>query len=349
MKILIDFNELAYIENNNNFFVYLFYLFFRQLRKIVSAAQISPPFHYKNKRFSAVSYKELGKTIRFDNDVANKLLGEHIKRLELHNRLSWMVYYFIAIAFSAVLLLLVGFLSPVLGLRTLGQDAGSGFITFVASFFSAFLAMRIASVLVDKHFADTLALISAIYLIVFLEKEDSLTAPEVRRKILDRMRTLRKYIILLARTFVNEDEVWLYQHMRKIENFVHEREYWVIAPQQQTSHELRNDFSFLLDILASGQYGRFEWNKDEIIPEAQKPRPADGIWTKLVRVVLTITPFLLLTVLYFVPEKIVEIGIDTTTIFSICIVWILVVADSYLQLGIVDRASGLAKTMKDLR
>jgi hypothetical protein len=282
MKIMIDFNELAHIERNDTFFLHLWRLFSNELRKIVAKTPILPPFRYKNRRFSSVSYKELGQSIRFNNENANKLLEEHRKRLDLHHKLSSVVYYSIAIAFSLFLLVMVGYLSPIFGLGAPGQNVASGIITTI----SAFLAMRIAVVLVDKHFADTLALISAIYLMVFLEKEENLTAPQTRRKILEKIRILRKNMVLLARTFVNEDDGWLYQHMMKMENFVRERESWVIAPREQTLHDLRRDFSFLLDILASGQYGRFEWNKDECIPEAQKSQHVDGFGTRLVRVLL---------------------------------------------------------------
>jgi hypothetical protein len=349
MKLIVDFSQLDYMYSRNQL-EHSLALIATALRGMVDVTPTIPPFRYRKKRlFSSMTYDELGKTIRFDDDSANIILEYHKKRLALQSTLSTMLYFAVAIIGSVILLVSFGYIAPIFGNRGIILNNFSSFITLTLAFISSFLAMRIAVLLVDKHFADTLSIVCTIYLNIYLEKEQTLSDPEARRRILDRIRILRKNIILLARTFADGTDLWPYQHMKHIENFVREREHWIIAPQKQTLEDLRKDFSYLLEILVTGEYGNFQWEKDEKVTEVQKQKPSEGFINKSVRFLLMIFPFILLIILYLSPDRITALGIDTNTVFLVSLAWILLIIDANLNLGIIERVTGLAKTMKDLR
>ena len=353
MKLVIDFEKLAYRKPKTSLDV-LVNFFLDPLREVLGVTPDIPPFNYRYKgikRFlRQVSYQELGKTICFDNEQANRTLSKHRLRLIVYNLLSISIHFSFLI-FSA---LLVGVVLYNFYITAQSFNMAipifivlTGFMTFGLSSVIALLSLRISSILVDRHFADTLALMSGIYLLVFLEKESSLSDPEVRRDIWERIRILRRNITLLSLTLSTANDPWPAIHFKQLENFVREREHWVIAPQAQTLDDLRRDFGSFVDMLVTGQYGDFTWDMSKV-PQTITPaerKPAE----KVIRFLAGSLPFVLLLILFLFPLQISAMGFDHNVVTLFLLGWLLLAIDSGLNLGLVERASGLAKTFKDLR
>lgn len=188
---------------------------------------------------------------------------------------------------------------------------------------------------------------SGIYLLVLLGKESDLSDPEVRRDILYRIRILRRNITLLSLTFSPVNVAWPTLHFKQLENFVRERECWTIAPQAQTLNDLRRDFGQFVEMLITGQYGDFTWDSEafqRITPAAVEKKPAE----KAIRFLAGILPFLLLLILFLFPAQISAIGFDHNAVTLFLLAWLLLAIDSGLNLGLMERVVGLAKTFKDL-
>lgn len=347
MKLVIDFDKLEYRKPRSSSDIFIDF-FLRPIRKIVGDTPILPPFVYRasNKK---MSYKELGKTIQFDHEQANQILVKHHVRLGARERLSASMYYPVALITPLILVVLFVVISQFLfKMDSFGLGVSSWILTIVSSILIGILALKIATILVDQHFADTLALLSGIYLLIILEKETSLADPEARRHILARIRTLRRSIVLLSLMYAKEDDLWSVVHFRQLENFVCERERWVLAPQSQTLDDLRRDFGQFVEMLVMGQFGNFAWDSEtfqRITPTVAERKPAE----KVIRFLAGILPFLLLLFLFLFPSQISAIGFDRNAVTLFLLAWLLLAIDSGLNLGLMERVSGLAKTFKDLR
>lgn len=356
MKLVIDFDKLTYRKPKGSLAVILDILI-NPMWEVIGATPDIPPFEYRYtgfkqlfyQLFKPISYKELGQTICFDDEQANQILLQHRPRLDVYNFLSAILYFSFLIVAAPVMLFSYFFILAQLTFNMQGLIFYilSNAMIFIVTISICILALKISIVLINRHFADTLALISGIYLLIFLEKESTLANPESRRDILHRIQTLRRNIVLLSAMFSNKNDTWPTAHFRKMEQFVSERERWAIAPQEQTLADLRQDFSAFLEILVTGEYGKFEWDDSEDLtlatPEAEQ-KPAE----RIARFLASILPFVLLLILFIFPAQIKAIGFDNNIVGLFLLAWLLLAIDSSLKLGMVERASAFAKTIKDL-
>jgi hypothetical protein len=353
MKLVIDFEKPEYLKPRTPLGIFL-NLFTNPLRDIIGFTPYMPPFLYRRTgikrllRDKWVSYKELGRAIRFDDEQANRALMKHLPRLGVHGFLSSSIYNLFTLALVVAELYILALAQTALKTNPLAFAALYGVMVFVLPLIIGLLALKISVVLLDRHFADTLALVSGIYLLIFLQKESSLADPEARRDILERMHILRRNIVLLSLMSSGANDSWPAAHFKRLEHFVREREHWVIAPQAQTLDDLRKDFGGFVEILVSGQYGNFAWSSFEDLQNASETaerKPAE----KIVRFLASILPFVLLVVLFIFPAQIKAIGFDNNLVALFLLTWLLLAIDSGLKLGMVERVGSLAKTLKDLR
>lgn len=349
MKLVIDFEKLAYRKPRGSFQIFANF-FWYPLLNIGGLTPTVPPFTYRRtgaKGYKKISYSELGQTIRFDDELANQALMKHQVRLDAYKALSSTLYWlFILLIFIALMYIIV-FLQQLFNPNLASDVLSQTIIVVISSFIIPLFALRISVILVERNFVDTLSLISGIYLLITLEKETNLADPEARRRILGRIRVLRRNMALFSLTSSGKNGIWVDIHFKQLENFVREREYWLLAPQAQTLDDLRRDFGKFVEMLVMGQYGDFAWDAAQI-PQIIAPverKPAE----KVIRFLAGGLPFVLLLILFLFPAQISAMGFDHNMVTLFLLAWLLLAIDSGLNLGLVERAGGLAKTFKDLR
>lgn len=323
-------------------------------RKVSLITLVNPPYKFKGfkKWFSILRFDQIGKTIRITPKTIEEGFIAHNERLKLYNLLSSTIYISTSIILVIIITATAALTSTTIQSEPLRSLFASSFniLSGILGLLVAVLSIRIAGLLLDKRFADSLILASSLYLVIDLQKHNSLSNPDYRRTLLQRIRVLRTNIVLLSQTFTassfgdNQEAVF---QLRSIEAFVRERENWVITPKKNTLELLRRDFDKLALLLISGQYGEF---KPKVRHKTKETIAVPATFTDRVMTALFfLFPYGILLVLYFKPEYIASLGLNITTTFLVAIVWILLTIDAHLKLGFVERAAGLAKTMKELR
>ena len=344
MKLLIDFTKMEYKEPQNNL-GYLAISFRLLLRDWIQSTPINPPLQYRGfiKKFKKISYKAFGREIRFDDEALNDILVAHAERLSMYDNLSVLISFL----FYALGFLLIIALSGYLQNMMLGTLLSMGFGLLVA-----ILSARIVEFLFSRHFADSLSAISGIYLFMELEKEVRLNDPYKRRDFLELCHYLKRNLILLSSTFSGrgaENDRRFYQRFEAMRAFVQNLEYEIVVSGEDTLAKLRQDFPAFLEVLITGQYGKFAVEQVPDVPQSATITQPKSALDNFLRLLVTVFPFILLAVLFFLPEKVVALGIDSNIVLLVSLAWILLVIDANLKLGIVERATSLMKTMKELR
>lgn len=344
MKLLIDFKKMEYKEHPNNL-GYLTRSMRLLIRNWIQSTPVNPPLRYRGfwGKFKRISYMDFGKEIRFDKDSLNTVLVSHANRLVVYDILSGFIYS-ILIVFSA----LGGAISWLYVRDSMWGGLLLAGLLIIIVIFSA----RIAEFLVARHFADSLAAISGIYLFMELEKDVRLNDPYKRRDLLELCHYLKRNLVLLASTFSGrgaENDRLFYQRFDAMKAFVQQFEHAIVASTEDTLAKLRQDFPAFLEILITSQYGKFIVEQDADASQSTETRQPKSTLDNLLRLLVTTFPFVLLAVLFFLPEKVVALGIDSTAVLLVSLAWILLVIDANLKLGIVERATTLMKTMKELR
>lgn len=354
MKITIDKTKIEYRQPKSWIGTVIAYIG-RWFRNAATVIPVNPPYKYKGIKglFNFVKSDEVGKAIRVEPNIIEKDFETHKKRLKLYDFLSSVSYFLLAFFVGIALFIFVAYVNFQLQSRALSLLISGSFnlISIIIGNFSAMLAAKIVAILLDRLFADSLILPSSLYLIIDLHQHDDLSNPDFRRNILERIRTLRRNILLLSQTFTdtnlgdNHEAIW---QLKNIELFVREREGWVITPKRNTLEILRKDFDKLAVLLINGCYGEFK-SKAMKKPKETATLPPLTFSEKLLRTIFTLFPYAILVILYIKPEYMKNIGLDITTTFLVAVAWILLTIDAKLKLGLVDRVAGLAKTMKELK
>jgi len=298
-------------------------------------------------RFFPVKSEEIGRSIRIEPKAIEQVFELHRKRLGFYELLSTSLYSIVSlIIFGLVLIGILAIISlfnnsSVITLTGITLNIVSWFV----SGFSAVIAAKIVAVILDSYYADSLVLLSSFYLLIDLNHTNNLSNPEFKRRVLDKVYTLRRNLLLLSRTFnATQDDV---SHIREIDNYVREREEWIVSHKKNTLKVLRKDFDELAILLINGEYGEFKSKKKLKIKEVN-PSPL-SFTDKILHAIFLFFPYGILLILYFTPEYTANLGLNNTTVFLVAIAWILLTIDARLKLGFVERVAGLAKTMKELR
>ncbi|MFN8398912.1 MAG: hypothetical protein U0X74_02775 [Anaerolineales bacterium] len=328
----------------------------RWLRTIATFIPTVLPYRYKSKIkawFGVPNISEVGKSIKLEPKKLEENFVAHEKQLKVYGFLSTVIYFSLAFILGGGLIVLAAYAN--LKIQAFYHSSfildASNIIFIFIGLLSAIVAAKIVGVLLNRTFADSLILPSSLFLVIDLYQDGDLSNPEFRRHILERIRILRRNTLLLSQTFTtpsidnNQEAV---SQLRSIETYIREREGWVIAPKKNTLSLLRKDFDKLAVILISGQYGEFKSSTKRKPKETASPNPP-SFGDKVLSVIFTLFPYGILAVLYFAPDLILRIGIEANVTFLIAIAWILLSIDARLKLGLVERVTGLAKTMKELR
>lgn len=302
---------------------------------------------------SLIGFEELGKSIYPDAKQSLPVFATHYNRLKKYKAIKSSVRQVIIFILTLILstpILLVMF-SKELALSYSSSALVPFTFIYLLSYPAGILLLKIASILTARHYGDTLSIVAGVRLLIILDQEPSLSDPLSKRIIISNLQQLRRALVLLQQTFninTSNETHELYDHFYHMEKFVRDMEQTVILSSSKTLINLKEDFSKFIPILISSQYGDFKWKKikrnAKITPKPKLVRFAEGF----VKFLASVTPFILILSIFIIPKYYLENGVNPNWVMVASLSWILLVIDAYLNLGIVERASGVLKTMKDL-
>ena len=295
--------------------------------------------------------------VNLENEQYAKAIHTHQNRMRVYfaiNALiSTVLYLSIGILALAFIVFTVIFMSRVDTLRYISGKYASWIPTalFILVFFITFrLAFRVTTTVLDRYYADTLAYLACLNLFIHLNKENSLMLTRERQHLLIRIRGLRRYLTLLSYQYPTNElgsKNWARSQFKQMESFILEKESQIIAPLADTQSKIIAELHSLLLILLTAQYGEFNYAgaaETEMSAPGQTDRRS---W--FLKFLGLVTPLLLLAANFFFKGQLQALGFDNQVVALIGLAWFLLAIDANLNLGIVDRISGLAKAMRELR
>lgn len=340
-------NNFAYWCDCNRV-VNVFYRLRNYVTILVGTTPPWPPVRHKRFRLKSLpTLTELCHTIGYSDKSAREIFSFHERRLW---RRGIVITVLLLILIAAALYLSINLFNLVLP-----HDSRDPFsilgavITFITYFLLVGVFVRLAFIIADKHFADSLCLMTIVYLLIELQRTDILTRPDLRVDLRHRIDLLARNTLLLHLRFSSRNEVvqcWAHKHFKNMEVHIRERERWVIAPIEGTRSELERDFRSLFPIYLGGRYGDFQWSGsvagDELPMLTWKQRVVRAI-PKATGLLL---PIILLGVLL---KSETQFGLETNVITPLLLAWILLTVDSILSLGIAANFTNLVKGIKELK
>ena len=358
----IDFSKYEW-QAVQSIWTSLFYSFMSFMGNFMEVANMFPPAGYQVKydvsslsRWTA-SYQlilsEIAKGIGIDDETSYLRLRWHwIKIRGYNNTVSAISFPVGLLTGIAAFVLWVSGFEAVFGFLPDNPVAEFGFIAvgFILIWILLQTSKRLLRWLINQRYADTLATVGALYFMIELLRKDAMQWTPSRRQLQSRLHLLSQHIMTLAAQFRSqspEEQAWIDLHFKSMERFVLDHERLIAAPKADSLNTLRRDFYQLLKILISGRYGEFKY-------DFQPPNvPVQTRGNKVVGTILGfigfVIPALILYGLYVNPQRIAAIGVDVNTVALIALAWFLLTIDATLKLGIVERITGLAKTIRDLK
>lgn len=306
-------------------------------------------------RLNSPNLVELGATIGLTKDYHKKLLSNFQNRYKSFTIWNTILSYLLYFLLAAISIFAIAIAFSITGLLT-NQPKIASTIFVVIYIFAVILALQIASRLtstfIDGYYADTLSFVSCLYLLLEIHQEDALVFPTQRNVSLRRVRALKRNITLLAYQYtgITVTPNQLAQvTFKDMEYFVEEKESQILTPTSKTRITLEKELLSFVKILLTSQYGDFEYSRKRVkttdIPMSQ----SNLIARRVFRVLNFILPLSILIGLAAYPNqfKVLEPYDNFAVLGSIT--WLLLAVDASLNLGIMDRFAGLAKTIKELR
>lgn len=213
------------------------------------------------------------------------------------------------------------------------------------------VAFRLGSVLTNKNFAESLCVMVVVFIIVDLSRDDILTDPKKKKRLLIRLDDLARVTRLLAFRYASRNErnqQWINSHFSRLQQFILERARWAVAPMDCTLDDLRQDFYELAKMYVEGNYGAFSWGTQDDLTERSltwKTR----VFAILPPFVGIVVPLILMVPLLRKPAYLESVGISSNIMALILIAWLLLAVDGALKLGVVAGIANLAKEIKSLK
>lgn len=319
---------------------------------------ILPPIRHK-KFFKKLmlTLTELGRTVGINNEKMLEILDAHQKRYIYYKfmaaSLSFVIGYIPVLITSLLVGIVVFFIAMALNLN-IDSPSFIAFLTTVITttmYITILYGIRVAGFIVDRRFADTLCIVTSLYLLIELSRDDSLLIPNRQREILTRIRELARTIMVMPYLYEspnNANNLWIRDYFKRIEDRVREFERWVIAPQETTLSDLRKEVNELTHLFISRNHEAASYELPSI-PEDTLQSHTNRITSLFGRIIGLAIPGFILSMLYFYPDQINNTGLDKNIVGLISLAWILLTIDASLGLGVVERISGLAKTIRDLK
>jgi hypothetical protein len=285
----------------------------------------------------------------FSSDVHRELLAYHGKRLVKHG-------------FIAVILLLAGstaslvVLLQAIPIRTdFGNPyIGVGLLFYLITFLMYALvvpAFRLAALLSDKYFADSLCVEAIIHLLFMLRRDNVLIRPDYKSALQWRVGRLARFTALLPFRYRSRNDrvqEWTQNHFRHLESYIRERERWIVSPTAQTLAELRQDLHGLADMYLFAAYGSFSWQDAEEEYPPLQPTFKQRIVETFARLFWLLATGLIFIFVLTQPEYLKTNHIDPTVSFWISLALLSVAIDATFKLGAINGVISVAKGYRDL-
>jgi hypothetical protein len=224
-------------------------------------------------------------------------------------------------------------------------------LIFVASMMVTVIVMRVAGLMLNRDFAESLCVTAVLYLLVDLHRPDVLARPDHRRVLMDRFNSLVRATQLLALRYPCSDPATstrLQRHFREMIAYIRARQGWVVTPRGTTLDDLRRDIGSLARIYLTGSYGEFTWD-----PQAAVERDPPPAWKSFLRgtwrAVVLVVPLVGMGYLLQHPDTLARWGVEPTPVAFLFMAWLVVTVDAILHLGFVSSVVSLAKNLKELR
>jgi hypothetical protein len=250
-------------------------------------------------------------------------------------------------------MVVTGLIAIVLAILRFGMDrhmsAGVFFLFLLFVYVVFATVIRVGNAALSKRYADSLAAVLGFYFIIDLMYDKALSTSENRRYLQNRLVSLSRYVLLIGTQFESkapDSDMWIASHFKKMEQYILEHERLIVAPKADSLAVLRQDFYKLMKILISCQYGDF--NPEYTPASAPEKKKTSRLLSGILSFVSLIVPTLILYILYTDPQRIIDMGLKTSSVGLIGLAWMLLTVDAILKLGIIDKVVGMAKAMRDL-
>jgi len=345
----------------------LYQKFQEWVQRIAEFRYLYPPFAYifiTKPKFETYLV-DIAKNIGIDDETSRASLQNHWKRLSQYNVRIQLIILLISFSILGMLTYLAGIYGSFwldVEDRLLGRNPDTAILV---NFLSIILilallnglalfttANRVAISIVSRRYSDTVTLAATLSSLIDMLRVDALGTFSNRRNLQSKLNFLSRRILMLAYQYKSEsleDQQWIYSHFKGMERYIRDHEHLIVAPKADSLEILRRDFYHLLKILISGEYGEFKYEYAQP-PDASAQTTAGKVGKAISGFVGIVLPTLLLYLILFTDqqERIARIGLDTKTVALISLAWFLLTLDATLKLGIVDRITGLAKSIRDL-
>jgi len=289
---------------------------------------------------------QVAEFLGIENDTNRSILEWHDKRLRNFRSTAGWVSVLLILGLPIIIILASGFTN---------NDQILNYI--FSSFFLMLLLLilfgnRISILIIKKYYADTICLMNGLSLMVELSHPDGISTPTNRRRIQTRMEYLANSMILLAQKYASASshiDQRIHAHFHAMEEYIRDRETWVVLSNKDTLNQLRKDFAELLPFLITGNYGEFEVPSEEKKQNEEIPywrRVASGILGMLGIVVPVIT-----LVAHFGFKSFPAQGTEAeaNTLVIMMVAWLLLTLDGILKLGLIETFTNIVKSVRELR
>lgn len=352
-----QFDDMCFIDESS-WLIRWSYIWMGFTQRLMRVTPIMPPVVYKGFKGSlkGVYIDDLAKALGITDPQACIIIGLHKRRLR-QRTIAFLSLYFTLVlpfAFAPLIYFLnieTAFESTFVELfETFGLTEILAFVVF--SFVYPPAIVKLGATVVDKHYADSLCVLTSFFVACEMTRDDVLLYPERRRSLLHRIDTLARLTRLLSVKFPGGCEstrAWSWEHFKNLEMYVrgHERE--VIAPTKNTISNLREKMAELIELYIFGQYGNDVWKGSTLNLSLAQETEVSRRVSYIQRILGPMIPGALLIVMGLFPDFINFLGIEKNTLFLIVVTWLIIALDASLGLGVIEKVVKTAKEIRELK
>ena len=318
--------------------------------RVLSSTPVTPPLYFRGfgGLLRKVKMDDLTKALGIDDPQRVELIAAHKQRLK--ERLFWKflsLLYLIAPVFLVFWMRTKVIDNDVISTTQYGISVLL-FIMFIIYFYVPVI-VKLVNIFVDRKYADSLCLLTVLFLVCEMTRDDYLFHPGKRRSILRRINLLAKLTRLLYVSFPSGHEKtkeWSLDKFKELELYVRENERSVIAPTRTTVTLLREKMTSLFDIYLFGQYGDDVWNGNPPVLDKIEETKFDQ-WVK--RIIGFIVPGVLAVLISANPSISEFFGIESKTLLLIIAAWLILSIDAVLGVVVIDKIVKTAREIKNLK
>lgn len=311
-------------------------------QKLMRVTIIVPPVIFKRK-FKPLHIDALAYALGITDPEASNLIQLHKRRL----RQRLLSIYLRVLVFLAMAVLITLIIADVFENSEL-----TAFLVIGIFYVGLPVTVSFVATLVDKRYADSLLVLTVLFVFCELSRDDVLLHPGRRRSLLNRITTLSKLTRLLSVTFPSEGDrmrEWSRKHFKSIELYVREVEQAVIAPKSNTLIDLRETMKPLIELFVFSQYGNDLWKGSPPDLEPAQEPAAGKRFSVIGKILSPVIPLALLIAGHLLPEFLEKLSFEKEMFFLLVGAWFILALDSSIGLGIIDKVLRTAKEVRGLR